>query len=112
MNNWINVNDRLPNEGLSIMIYSESAGVAEGEYKGDLLAPGKSWVQYRWSAIKTDVTHWQPLIEKPTKEAEQKSDGMMSNIIESQSLSIKEMKKEISGLKETVESYGKIIDSL
>jgi len=38
--------------------------------------------------------------------------GMIPRIIESQSSSIKQLKREISGLKEAVESYGKIIDSL
>ena len=55
---WININDEKPAHGSCIMIFSEDGKVAEGRYQKKV----GNFIQYRWSAIKNNVTHW---CEKP-----------------------------------------------
>ena len=60
---WISVEERLPEGGGSVLIYSPFGGVAEGTYSEHY----KRWVQYRWSVFEPEVTHWMPLPEPPTE---------------------------------------------
>lgn len=61
---WISVEERLPESGGSVLIYSPCGGVAEGTYSEHY----KRWVQYRWSVFEPEVTHWMPLPEPPEVE--------------------------------------------
>lgn len=58
---WVSVEDRLPEDGGCILIYSENGGVAEGAWISDK----KHFEQWRWSCILDKVTHWQPLPSPP-----------------------------------------------
>jgi len=59
---WISVSERLPDGDVaSVMIYTESGGVAEGQYYPTI----KAWKQFRWSVENANVTHWMPLPEPP-----------------------------------------------
>lgn len=61
---WISVEERLPEGGGSVLIYSPFGGVAEGTYSEHY----KRWVQYRWSVFEPEVTHWMPLPKPPKEE--------------------------------------------
>lgn len=61
---WTSVEERLPEGGGSVLIYSPFGGVAEGTYSEHY----KRWVQYRWSVFEPEVTHWMPLPEPPKEE--------------------------------------------
>jgi hypothetical protein len=56
---WMSVNDKMPESGRCVMIFSVNGGVAEGSY----LSEKKHWCQWRWNAIQKNVTHWMPLPE-------------------------------------------------
>ena len=59
---WIPVSERLPDGDVaSVMIYTESGGVAEGQYYPTI----KAWKQFRWSVENANVTHWMPLPKLP-----------------------------------------------
>lgn len=63
---WIPVDDRLPEIGRSIIAYNAPAKcAAEAMYKGE----GK-FLQFRWSARlqEHEVTHWMPLPDPPKEE--------------------------------------------
>ena len=58
---WVAIDNKMPKSGQCVMIYSKNGGVAEGAYIGS-----KGYFkQWRWNAIKKDVTHWKPLCEPP-----------------------------------------------
>jgi hypothetical protein len=62
---WIPVSERLPDGDVaSVMIYTESGGVAEGQYYPTI----KAWKQFRWSVENANVTHWMPLHNPPEVE--------------------------------------------
>lgn len=77
-NNWINVNDRLPESGEYVAVYIPEPKlripkVACGHWLKDDL-----WIIDRAFSFDTGVpTMWQPLPEAPNKEVEQKSDGII-----------------------------------
>ena len=52
---WISVEDRLPDIGIEVLVYSEDDGICVDYYDGD------SFGYY-------DVTHWMPLPEPPKGE--------------------------------------------
>lgn len=59
---WISVEDRLPEEGISVLYYFGCVGVHKGKYKKN----GRSNIFYGNSGFLTDdVTHWMPLPEPP-----------------------------------------------
>jgi len=65
MNNWINVNDRLPKDSQDcILFYTDIVGV--GYRLND------KWYSYGSDGLLYAITHWQPLPEAPNKEVEQK----------------------------------------
>lgn len=63
MDNWISVEDRLPESGECVLLYSVNSGVVEGAW----LSEKNHFEQWRWNAIATNVTHWQPLPNPPKK---------------------------------------------
>ena len=65
MNKWIPVEDRLPIDGRSVLIFTKEGGVAEGLYMGYK----EEWFQYRWSVNNAKVIAWMPL-PKPYKEVQ------------------------------------------
>jgi len=58
---WVSVNERLPEPGRNVLIFTKSGNVGEGNY-----IENDEWVQYRWSVPSVKVTHWMPLPEPPT----------------------------------------------
>lgn len=60
---WISCEERLPESGQCVLIYSEDGGVAEGCY----VASENHYDQFRWSCTyhQNDVSHWQPLPQPP-----------------------------------------------
>lgn len=65
--NWISVEERLPEYGKCILLYSDEGGVAEGA-----LNRHGFWEQWRWSAklLMSEVTHWTPLPPPPKQNEE------------------------------------------
>lgn len=59
MNDWISVNDRLPDEGVEILYYFEITGVSVGMFERPNIFYGRS------GFLTGDVTHWMPLPEPP-----------------------------------------------
>jgi len=90
MNNWINVNDRLPTIGDEVLIIDNDSSVGIA-----FLNKGLKWYEAQtWTFVSGDwghydndtevdnkVTHWQPIPEAPSEEVEQRSDGIISPII-------------------------------
>ena len=72
MSNWINVNDRLPNDDQRVMVYGSNyhkpdiKDVRFGYHfaNGDFCS-----LQYMDYNNEIEVTHWQPLPEAPNKES-------------------------------------------
>lgn len=64
-NEWVSVEDRLPEQKHNVLAYSPKSGVAEADYADGV------WMQYRWSAVMDGVTHWMPLPAPPGKEDQQ-----------------------------------------
>mgnify|MGYP003289466384 CR=1 FL=1 len=63
---WISVDDRLPDSGKCVLVYSKDGGVAEGVYNTSF----GMWTQFRWNVTRLQsVTHWMPLPDAP-KEGE------------------------------------------
>ena len=60
-NEWVSVEERLPPKKQNVLAYSLSGGVAEADYADGV------WMQYRWSAVMDDVTHWRPLPAPPDR---------------------------------------------
>jgi len=59
---WISINDRLPESGNCVLLFSEDGGVAEGMYHEE----DCSFTQFRWSVLNLEnVTHWMPLPTSP-----------------------------------------------
>ena len=58
---WINVEEKMPESGICILLHSKNWGVAEGTW---IEAKGH-FIQWRWNAIVNDVTHWCELPELP-----------------------------------------------
>ena len=61
-NEWVSVEERLPPPKQNVLAYSLSGGVAEADYADGV------WMQYRWSAVMDDVTHWRPLPAPPERQ--------------------------------------------
>ena len=61
-NEWVAVEERLPNSKQNVLAYSLSSGIAEADYADGV------WMQYRWSAVMDDVTHWRPLPAPPERQ--------------------------------------------
>ena len=61
-NEWVSVEERLPEQKHNVLAYSPKSGVAEADYADGV------WMQYRWSAVMDGVTHWMPLPTPPGKE--------------------------------------------
>ena len=60
MEKWISVNDRVPEDGLDVIIYSESDGVKAGVWYSD-----EYGFEYPDQGFPIAVTHWMPLPEPP-----------------------------------------------
>ena len=63
---WINVNDRLPKEQETVIVYEKDYGVMWGDYQG-IKYSQPVWIVRKSGLIirTTEVTHWQPLPEPP-----------------------------------------------
>jgi len=61
---WISVENEMPDSGECVLLYSPKHGVAEGSR----ISKHDHFEQWRWNAIMTNVTHWQPMPEPPRKE--------------------------------------------
>lgn len=61
-NDWVSVEERLPPKKQNVLAYSPRSGIAEADYADGV------WMQYRWSAVMDDVTHWMPLPEPPERQ--------------------------------------------
>lgn len=61
-NEWVSVEERLPNPKQNVLAYSPKSGIAEADYADGV------WMQYRWSAVMDGVTYWMPLPAPPAKE--------------------------------------------
>ena len=62
VNQWISVDERLPQDGEEALVYAGNRGVMIGLYDSVL----QVWLDYECCGLK--VTHWQPLPEPPKKE--------------------------------------------
>lgn len=62
MGNWISVKDRLPEQDVKVITYSETFGLNFGH-----LGIDKVWFVSGYYA--KNVTHWQPLPEPPNEDA-------------------------------------------
>ena len=60
-NEWVSVEERLPPKKQNVLAYSPRSGIAEADYADGV------WMQYRWSAVMDDVTHWMPLPAPPDR---------------------------------------------
>lgn len=58
---WVDITEKMPESGFCVLLYSKSGGVAEGAWINDK----GHFVQWRWSSIINDVTHWAELPEPP-----------------------------------------------
>ncbi len=54
---WISVEERMPESGKCVLLYSPKSGVGEGAW----ISSKCHFEQWRWNAILTNVTHWMPL---------------------------------------------------
>ena len=61
-NQWISIDERLPQDGEEALVYAGNRGVMIGLYDSVL----QVWLDYECCGLK--VTHWQPLPEPPKKE--------------------------------------------
>lgn len=62
-NEWIDVNDRLPKEGVNVMAYTVSEFYEVMHYEDGY------WIDLDFTMIKPIyVTHWQPLPKPPKKD--------------------------------------------
>lgn len=62
VNQWISIDERLPQDGEEALVYAGNRGVMIGLYDSVL----QVWLDYECCGLK--VTHWQPLPEPPKKE--------------------------------------------
>ncbi len=58
---WVAIEDKMPESGQCVLIYSKNGGVAEGAW---LSAKGH-FEQWRWNCVQKGVTHWAELPEPP-----------------------------------------------
>ena len=58
---WIPVDERLPENCSSVLMYSILRGVEQGCYSPST----DTWVMFRWGVLTGKVTHWKPLPEGP-----------------------------------------------
>lgn len=66
MSVWIKCSERMPEQGVYVLVYRQSRMTAEarGEYKGE-----SYWVdEYGTEKDRTPVTHWMPLPEPPPQD--------------------------------------------
>ena len=66
MNEWISVDDRLPENFQSVLVCTKNMGINLWEYRED--SPTEDvWIDDRLNVYSIyDVTHWMPLPEQPT----------------------------------------------
>ncbi|QPB42180.1 DUF551 domain-containing protein [Rodentibacter haemolyticus] len=65
MNNWIRVKDRLPPRGTDILIYISSRNVIDIAWLDDGANGVDCFVGTEFGYDAKNVSHWQPLPEKP-----------------------------------------------
>lgn len=58
---WIDVNDRLPEDRIHVLVYCDECGVAVGFFN----SCGNLWKVDGLCYGKTEITHWMPLPEPP-----------------------------------------------
>ncbi len=58
---WVAVEEKMPESGQCVLLYSPKSGVGEGAW---ISAKGH-FEQWRWNAILTNVSHWMPMPEPP-----------------------------------------------
>lgn len=59
-NNWISVEDKLPDSEKDVLVYTFNGSFEIGFYSSN----SKKWIFYELTRRELKVTHWQPL-EKP-----------------------------------------------
>lgn len=65
MNDWIDVNDRLPNDNQHIIIYCDGAFVLVAQYREDEFYDAVQDGDEYFETVSRCVTHWMPLPEPP-----------------------------------------------
>ena len=58
---WVAVEEKMPESGQCVLLYSQKSGVGEGAW---IIAKGH-FEQWRWNAIVTNVSHWMPMPNPP-----------------------------------------------
>jgi len=58
---WVAVEEKMPESGQCVLLYSPKSGVGEGAW---ISAKGH-FEQWRWNSILTNVSHWMPMPEPP-----------------------------------------------
>lgn len=58
---WIPVEEKLPENCSSVLMYSVLQGVEQGCYNPST----DTWIMFRWGQFTGKVTHWRPLPDKP-----------------------------------------------
>lgn len=58
---WISIEEKFPESGECVLLYSKESGVGEGAY----ISAKRHFEQWRWNSIKKGVTHWMPLPNPP-----------------------------------------------
>lgn len=79
--NWISVDERLPEENLTVLIYLKNGNISQanlyedGDYSeyDDTHYTGVYWEDHNrdWTVELSDVSHWMPLLEPPKEEKEE-----------------------------------------
>ena len=61
---WISIEDRLPEKGVNVLVYSRSCGIVRDRY--DMTLPNGTVIFHGTrEEYREDVTHWMPLPEAP-----------------------------------------------
>lgn len=58
---WVAVEEKMPESGQCVLLYSPKSGVGEGAW----ISTKGHFEQWRWNAILTNVSHWMPMPEPP-----------------------------------------------
>lgn len=63
MGKWISVNEKLPQEGMEVLVYLPGKG---GRIKIDFMDTESQGKEDPWNTyVKSAITHWMPLPEAP-----------------------------------------------
>jgi len=62
---WISVKDRLPEENMEVLTYSEKEYLVDYIIYADNVVKSYIWARELWDDNSTNVTHWMKLPKKP-----------------------------------------------